>query len=458
MEVEKGPWRVIVRVQESIRPDQRTDVHPSGLYAVSRLKAVLWHKMFGPWVTASARLVGCCTARNKELGTASNDWCPDETNICSQIYGWRVQTCAGLYMARTPEWFISGPCAGPHTPSVRVAHTWKCPYIWNFRACVREYTTRIRRFSSSVNQYVVADHFKMEGMKKVQSLLQPNDWMATLDIKDALYMPAGLRHVLLHMTHVAPPNTTRPEWGPRRRVAATLFRGLWSYGYKVPGKMVKIPVKVSQLKLAVCYMMAEKASFEIKVAVTVQDEEGEAEEGDFMVEEHQYSPAAASSNDAVARFPLKNVFEGGNNTNQAKEKANRQAAQSTPVTQTAAAPRQRYQEEGIKADRDALQAMLPGPRDAAALTDTVGSGTAIRRANDLLRASHPRTVHLCHVSQQYARPFPSTFHPPLYFHSHPPLHRHEHSPSQFQECLPFHICSCQQCHLWGRPPCHLQCR
>ncbi|KAI8484237.1 hypothetical protein Bbelb_380220 [Branchiostoma belcheri] len=44
-------------MQESIRPDQRTDVHPSGLYTVSRLKAVLWHKMFGPWVTASARLV-----------------------------------------------------------------------------------------------------------------------------------------------------------------------------------------------------------------------------------------------------------------------------------------------------------------------------------------------------------------------------------------------------------------
>ncbi|KAI8507112.1 hypothetical protein Bbelb_155510 [Branchiostoma belcheri] len=41
-----GHRRVIVRVQESIRPDQRTDVHPSGLYTVSRLKAVLWHKMF----------------------------------------------------------------------------------------------------------------------------------------------------------------------------------------------------------------------------------------------------------------------------------------------------------------------------------------------------------------------------------------------------------------------------
>ncbi|KAI8516210.1 hypothetical protein Bbelb_047910 [Branchiostoma belcheri] len=38
-----------------------------------------------------------------------------------------------------------------------------------------------------LNQYVVADHFKMEGTKKVQSLLQPNDWMATLDIKDAYF-------------------------------------------------------------------------------------------------------------------------------------------------------------------------------------------------------------------------------------------------------------------------------
>ncbi|KAI8516528.1 hypothetical protein Bbelb_051090 [Branchiostoma belcheri] len=43
------------------------------------------------------------------------------------------------------------------------------------------------------------------------------------------------------------PNTTRPEWGPRRRVAAALFRRPWSYGYKVPGKMVKIPVKVGCL-------------------------------------------------------------------------------------------------------------------------------------------------------------------------------------------------------------------
>ncbi|KAI8514504.1 hypothetical protein Bbelb_070950 [Branchiostoma belcheri] len=141
MEVEKGPWRVIVRVQESIRPDQRTDVHPSGLYAVSRLKAVLWHKMFGPWVTASARLVAqsgikslgrlLTTGAQTRLISAPVTSCVKARHrrtrrtVCAEIYGRRVQTCAGLYMARTPEWFISGPCAGPHTPSVRVAHTWK---------------------------------------------------------------------------------------------------------------------------------------------------------------------------------------------------------------------------------------------------------------------------------------------------------------------------------------------
>ncbi|KAI8515666.1 mannose binding [Branchiostoma belcheri] len=133
MEVEKGPWRVIVRVQESIRPDQRTDVHPSGLYTVSRLKAVLWHKMFGPWVTASARLVAqrgikslgrlLTTGAQTRLISAPVTSCVKARHrrtrrtVCAEIYGWRVQACAGLYTARTPEWFISGPCAGPHTPS-----------------------------------------------------------------------------------------------------------------------------------------------------------------------------------------------------------------------------------------------------------------------------------------------------------------------------------------------------
>ncbi|KAI8493898.1 hypothetical protein Bbelb_282450 [Branchiostoma belcheri] len=252
---------------------------------------------------------------------------------------------------------------------------------------------------------------------------------------------------------------------------------------------------------------AEKASFEIKVTVTVQDVEGEAEEGDLMVEEHQYSPAAASSNDAVVLFPLKNgdeiahvvqdlpfeekvlklssgesvkvpntiramiperiisqyqqycteshfvpmgkrillrvldasleVFEGGNNTKQAKEKANRKVGNyivkrcskalhtarqdhpdsdteyfhevdrlrlliayqgkipnSIPVTQTAAAPRQRYQEEGIwhQAEQTAMPFRPCTQVYAAVLADSIGPGTTIRRANDLLGASHPRTV------------------------------------------------------------------
>ncbi|CAH1242347.1 Hypp6602 [Branchiostoma lanceolatum] len=47
--------------------------------------------------------------------------------------------------------------------------------------------------------------------------------------QSGLTMPAGLRHVPMHMAHEAPMNTTGPEWGPRRRVAAALFRGLW-YG------------------------------------------------------------------------------------------------------------------------------------------------------------------------------------------------------------------------------------
>ncbi|KAI8519224.1 hypothetical protein Bbelb_024810 [Branchiostoma belcheri] len=99
--------------------------------------------IYTPPDSAVAQNVRPVETRQDELGTATNDWCPDKTNICSRdylrlktirrrtnvdtckIYGWRVQTCAELYMSRTPEWFISGPCAGLHTPSVRVAHTWK---------------------------------------------------------------------------------------------------------------------------------------------------------------------------------------------------------------------------------------------------------------------------------------------------------------------------------------------
>ncbi|KAI8493233.1 hypothetical protein Bbelb_292370, partial [Branchiostoma belcheri] len=75
-------------------------------------------------------------------------------------------------------------------------------------------------------------------------------------------------------------------------------------------RRIKFTMK-EKLPEMLCFLLpeAEKASFEIKVAVTVQDEEGEAEEGDFMVEEHQYSPAADSSNDAVVLFPLKNGDE-----------------------------------------------------------------------------------------------------------------------------------------------------
>ncbi|KAI8483666.1 hypothetical protein Bbelb_386040 [Branchiostoma belcheri] len=110
-------------------------------------QGVLWHKMFGPWVTASARLVAqrgikslgrlLTTGAQTRLISAPVTSCVKARHrrtrrtVCAEIYGWRVQTCAGLYMARTPEWFISGPCAGPHTPSVRVAHTWKLKSLPN---------------------------------------------------------------------------------------------------------------------------------------------------------------------------------------------------------------------------------------------------------------------------------------------------------------------------------------
>ncbi|KAI8519243.1 hypothetical protein Bbelb_025000 [Branchiostoma belcheri] len=179
--IQPGSWesgcghrRVIVRVQETNRPDQRTDVHPSRLSAVSRLKVVPWHgyaargsppqrglfhsaecslgysRLDGPVYHSPAQGLSLAAVRRltqyhrpttqEELGTTSNDWCPDKTNICSRDYlrlkarhrrtnveTYNFQeTYVGLYTARTPEWFISGPCAGLHTPSVRVAHTWKC--------------------------------------------------------------------------------------------------------------------------------------------------------------------------------------------------------------------------------------------------------------------------------------------------------------------------------------------
>ncbi|XP_019638758.1 PREDICTED: uncharacterized protein LOC109480869 [Branchiostoma belcheri] len=56
--------------------------------------------------------------------------------------------------------------------------------------------------------------------------------MAALELlfeQSGLTLPAGLRHILLHLPHTAPANSSRPDWGPRRRLAAALFRGLW-YG------------------------------------------------------------------------------------------------------------------------------------------------------------------------------------------------------------------------------------
>ncbi|KAI8516485.1 hypothetical protein Bbelb_050660 [Branchiostoma belcheri] len=79
--------------------------------------------------------------------------------------------------------------------------------------------------------------------------------------------------------------------------------------FTVGGEQVEKTTGLDTLGHEFPHLNNEQASFEIKVAVTVQDEEGEAEEGDFMVEEHQYSPAEASSNDAVVLFPLKNGDE-----------------------------------------------------------------------------------------------------------------------------------------------------
>ncbi|KAI8490426.1 hypothetical protein Bbelb_316940 [Branchiostoma belcheri] len=60
IEVIQCPLPKSYSIPESNRPDQRTDVHPSRLSAVSRLKAVLRHKMCGPWESSlgHSRLVG----------------------------------------------------------------------------------------------------------------------------------------------------------------------------------------------------------------------------------------------------------------------------------------------------------------------------------------------------------------------------------------------------------------
>ncbi|XP_078616244.1 uncharacterized protein LOC144884664 [Branchiostoma floridae x Branchiostoma japonicum] len=43
-----------------------------------------------------------------------------------------------------------------------------------------------------LNQYVLAPHFKMEGLQDLKSLIRPGDWMASLDIQDAYF------HIPIH--------------------------------------------------------------------------------------------------------------------------------------------------------------------------------------------------------------------------------------------------------------------
>ena len=46
-----------------------------------------------------------------------------------------------------------------------------------------------------LNQFVVQEHFKMEGLHLLPDLLQPKDWMAKLDLKDAyLQVPIHQSH------------------------------------------------------------------------------------------------------------------------------------------------------------------------------------------------------------------------------------------------------------------------
>ena len=39
----------------------------------------------------------------------------------------------------------------------------------------------------ALNQYVQKQHFKMEGIHNLKDLLQPGDWLAKVDLKDAFY-------------------------------------------------------------------------------------------------------------------------------------------------------------------------------------------------------------------------------------------------------------------------------
>ena len=39
-----------------------------------------------------------------------------------------------------------------------------------------------------LNRFVKSEHFKMEGLNTVKALLQKNNWMAKIDLKDAFFM------------------------------------------------------------------------------------------------------------------------------------------------------------------------------------------------------------------------------------------------------------------------------
>ena len=54
-----------------------------------------------------------------------------------------------------------------------------------------------------LNKFVKSEHFKMEGLHTVKALIQKNDWLAKVDLKDAFFMiPMAQqhRHLLLFTT------------------------------------------------------------------------------------------------------------------------------------------------------------------------------------------------------------------------------------------------------------------
>ena len=51
-----------------------------------------------------------------------------------------------------------------------------------------------------LNRYVKLEHFKMEGLHTIKTLLQKNNWMAKVDLKDAFFMvpiAPQFRHLVL---------------------------------------------------------------------------------------------------------------------------------------------------------------------------------------------------------------------------------------------------------------------